>query len=186
MSAALRAYRPDRTVLPPLVRRHQLDPLTWTGMLRDGALVHVWQDAALRADVRVTPELRLAALGAVVPPRGVVGRTAALWVHAGGPAPERVDVLVGTGRRRTDPHPLRRAVEARLPGEDVVTLGPGRVTTVQRTGIDVARWAPPEQARGMLASLLPHGFDRDAALAALDALPGERNVRRARAVLTAL
>ncbi len=183
MSASLLAYRPDPVVLPDLVRRDELDPLTWTGMLRDGALVHLWHDAAMRADVRPTPALRLAALGSVVPRRGVVGRAAAVWVHAGGPAPARIDVLVSTGRRRTDPHPLRRAVEARLPDEDVMALGDGHVTTVQRTGVDLARWAEPEEAHRLLVGLLPHGFDPDAALASLDVLPGERNVRRARAVL---
>jgi hypothetical protein len=186
VSSALLAYRPAPPAGPALVRRDRLDPLTWSGMVRDGTLVPVWHGVAVRAGVPVTPRLRLAALADLVPHRGVVGRVAAVWVHAGGPAPGCIDVLVRPHGRRTDPHPHRRACEAPLPAADVLDLGTGRVTTVQRTGLDVARSAPPDEARPLLVVLLGLGFEPAAALAELDRLPGERGTRRARDLLTPL
>ena len=102
------------------------------------------------------------------------------------PGPDRVDVLVPIGVRRVDPHPARRAAEGPLPAQDVLHLGAGRVTTVQRTGLDVARYTAQDEAGGRLTALLGVGFDPQAALAALDALPGERGILRARSLLTAL
>ncbi|HEY0118336.1 MAG TPA: hypothetical protein VGC04_06130 [Cellulomonas sp.] len=186
MSTALLAYRPTGADCSPLVRREEVPGPVWTGMVLDGALVPLWDGVAVRAGVEVTPAIRLAAVGGLVPRRGVVGRASAAWVHAGGPRPDRVDVLVPVGARRTDPHPARRAAEGPLPDEDVLDLGPGRVTTVQRTGLDVARYAPAEEAMGRLAGLIAVGFEPGTALAALDRLRGERGTLRARAVLLRL
>ena len=186
VSAALHPYRPRPVVVPALVRRDQVPPAEWTGMLLDRARVPLWDGVAVDARHEVTPALRLAALADLVPPRGVVGRCAAAWVHAGGPRPATVDVLVPPGARRTDPHPLRRAAEWPLPARDVLDLGTGRVTTVQRTGLDVARYAPADEAVRLLVGLLPHGYDPHAALATLAGLPGGRGTRRARALLEGL
>lgn len=186
MSSTLLAYRPVRPAAPALVRRRDVDPLTWTGMVLDGVLVPLWRDVAVRAGEPVTPALRVAAVADVVPRRAVVGRLSAAWVHVGGPAPERVDVLVRRGGRRVDPHPARRVGEGPLPPDEVLDLGPCRVTTVQRTGLDVARSAPPEDARPLLLALRARGFSPDLALSAVERLPGERGTRRARAVLASL
>ena len=182
----LSAYRATVVDPAPLVRREDVAAPVWTGMLLDGALVPLWRGIAVRADVEVTPAVRLAAVAGLVPHRGVVGRGAAAWVHAGGPGPERVDVLVPVGVRRVDPHPSRRAAEGPLPAEDVLCLGPGRVTTVQRTGLDVARYLAPDEAAGRLSALLAVGFDPQAALATLDSMPGERGILRARTLLSTL
>lgn len=183
MSTALLAFRPATGTAAVLVRRADVPSLAWAGMLRDGALRPLWDGVAVRADAVVTPSLRLAALADLVPARGVVGRAAAAWVHAGGSPPQKVDVLVRPGGRRTDPHPWRRAAEAPLPAEEVVVLGAGRVTSVQRTGLDVARYLPREQALTVLAPLVPLGFDPRTALVALGGLGGGRGVLRAQAVL---
>lgn len=184
MPAPLSAYRPavaEERV--PLLRRDHLPPAAWTGMLLDGAIVPLWGGVAICAGHETTAALRLAALSPLVPRRGVVGRAAAAWVHAGGAPPDKVDVVVPPGVRRANPHPRRRAAEGPLPDDEVLDLGTGRVTTVLRTGLDVARYLTPEDAGPLLVRLLAVGFDPDRALAALDAVPGERGVLRARAVL---
>ena len=186
MSTALLAYRPAVADRSPLVRHEDVPGPLWTGMLLDGALLPLWHGVAVRAGVDVTPALRLAAIRRLVPHRGVVGRSAAAWVHAGGPHPDHVEVVVPVGVRRVDPHPARRAAEGPLPDEDVLDLGTGRVTTVQRTGLDVARYASPDQAVRRLVGLLTVGFDPAAALVALEDLPGERGILRARALLLPL
>lgn len=186
VSNALLRYRATSVEVRPLVRRSELSAAEWTGMLLDRARLPIWDGVAICTGHEVTPELRLAALSTLVPQRGVVGRAAAAWVHAGGPRPTKVDVVVPPGVRRPDPHPLRRAAEGPLPDEDVLDLGPGRVTTVQRTGVDVARFAAPGDAVRLLVGLLPLGFDPHAALAGLRELRGGRGVQRASTLVTAL
>ena len=186
VSNALLRYRAATVEVRPLVRRSDLSAAEWTGMLLDRARVPIWDGVAVCSGHELTPALRLAALSDLVPQRGVVGRAAAAWVHAGGPRPTKVDVLVPPGVRRPDPHPLRRAAEGPLPDEDVLDLGPGRVTTVQRTGLDVARYAAPGDAVRLLVGLLPLGLDPHAALAGMRGVRGGRGVQRARTLFTAL
>ena len=186
VSTALLAYRPTAVDDVPLLRRDAVAAPVWTGMLLDRAAVPIWHGVAVCAGHEVTATLRLAALADLVPQRCVVGRCAAAWVHAGGPRPAKVDVLVEPGVRRPDPHPLRRAGEGPLPDEDVLRLDTGRVTTVQRTGIDVARYAPPDEAARLLVGLLPLGFDPHAALATLGELLGGRGVLLARRLVESL
>lgn len=155
-------------------------------MCRDGSVQPLWGDVAAAAGTSVTAEMRLAALSEVVPVRGVVGRSSAAWVHLGGVAPVRVDVLVPPRGRRTDPDPVRMSAEAPLPPEDVLTLGGGRVTTIQRTGVDVARWVTPRQACELLDRLCGIGFDPAAALHQLEEAAGGRGLRQARELLRGL
>lgn len=186
VSNALLRYRAPAVEVRPLVRRRDLSAADWTGMLLDRARLPLWEGVAVCAGHEVTADLRLAALSDLVPQRAVVGRAAAAWVHAGGPRPTKVDVLVPPGVRRPDPHPLRRVGEGPLPDVDVLTLGPGRVTTVQRTGLDVARYAAADDAVRLLVGLLPRGLDPHEALTTLTGLPGGRGVQRARAIFTSL
>ena len=166
--------------MPDLLHRRDVGALAWAGMCRDGALEPIWGEVAAAGGLDISPAMRLAALEEVVPVRGVVGRGSAAWVHLGGPAPVRVEVLVPPRGRRTDPDPWRVSAEAPLPAADVVTLGRGRVTTVQRTGIDVARWLPVEEAFPLLVSLSRIGFDPAVASARLEEASGGRGVRQAR------
>ena len=152
-------------------------------MCRDGVLEQLWGEVAAAGGLDVSPAMRLAALEEVVPVRGVVGRGSAAWVHLGGPPPVRVEVLVPPRGRRTDPDSWRVSAEAPLPPDDVLTLGSGRVTTVQRTGLDVARWLPVDEAFRLLVALSSIGFDPAVAGARLEEASGGRGVRQARELL---
>lgn len=181
--SALHALVPVRLPLPELVRRSDVGALAWAGMCRDGTVQVLWGEVAVAAGLEVTPGMRLAAVADVVPERGVVGRASAAWVHLGGSSPSRVEVLVPPRGRRTDPDPWRSSAEAPLPAEDVLTLGRTRVTTVQRTGLDVARWVPPRAALDLLDRLCGIGFDPSVALERLEEAAGGRGLRQARELL---
>ncbi|PVU81116.1 hypothetical protein DDP54_17335 [Cellulomonas sp. WB94] len=152
-------------------------------MIRDGITRLIRADLTIPADVVATPELRLASLAELVPARCVVGRQAALWVHTGAHEPLRVAVLVGPRVRRPDPHPGRTTHECELTDDDVVALGALRATAVQRTGVDLARWFPADEALRLLEPLCDAGFDAAAALRSLDTLGGYAGVRNARDTL---
>lgn len=156
-------------------------------MRADGLLLPLWGTTARTAGTRETPRVRAAALAPLVPARAVLGRVSAVWVHAGGPAPRRADVLVAAGARRPDPHPARRVAEATLTPDDLVTVAPVRLTSPLRTALDVARWEEPATARDAVRRLVAAcDVDPAAALAALDGLEGQRGVRRARRLLREL
>lgn len=180
------AYRPRTVVVPDVVHRDDVGALAWAGMHGEGSVVRLWGDAGVRVDALLEPVNRVAAIARLVPPRGVVGRLAAAWVHAGGPAPARVAVLVPSGGRRTDPHPDRIAAEADLLPEDVVRIGAARATSLLRTGLDVATCCPPEAAWPALVRLVVAGLDPDAALRRLDGAPGRRGSQAARGLLASL
>ncbi|MGN8245493.1 hypothetical protein ACTHAM_002616 [Cellulomonas soli] len=156
---------------------------TWHALHRDGVVRTVWGELAIARDTPETPQVRAQALARLVPERGAVARGSAAWVHTGIGAPTRIDVLVPARARRPDPHPWRVACEADLADGDVTVLGAVRVTSVQRTGVDVARLLPRVDAERVLAELLDVGFDPDAALDRLTSMAGQRGVREARALL---
>ncbi len=183
MSTGLDELRATAPVLPRTVRRDEVGAAAWFGLLRDGVVRLVWGDLAVAADLADGPEVRALAVAGLVPDRGVVGRRTAAWVHTGRFPPTRVDVLVRTGGRRTDPHPARVAAEASLAAQDVVHVGRVRVTTVQRTGADLARTLPRGDAVPLLRALREVGFDPELALDQLAGLRGQRGVRHAREVL---
>jgi len=186
MTSLLDVYRPPSTDLPSLVRRADIGAAAWHALVRDRVVRPLWGDVGVVADLDDTPELRSAALADLVPRRGVVGRCSAAWVHTGRRPPSRVDVLVSSRTHRADPDPRRTSAEAALGAGDVVRIGPLQVTTVQRTGTDVARWVPAARALVVLADLCTVGFDPRRAMDDLDAMPGQRGVRGARATLRAL
>lgn len=173
--------------VPERFDRLEIDPVLWQALLRDGITIHVWGDVAIPADRVETPDIRAAALAGLVPRRGVVGRVAAAWVHTGGPRPARIDVLVAPHARRPDPHPQRVPHECVLPADDVVVRGPVRVTTVERTALDVARWTRgPETARVLERLARLAGLDPVHAQARLGELTGHRGVHEACAALERL
>ncbi|ADG74699.1 hypothetical protein Cfla_1802 [Cellulomonas flavigena DSM 20109] len=184
MPVALRRLRPPPAAAPgPVVRRDEVPPWTWTGLHLDGALVPLWRDTARVAGVPEDAAVRAAAFAALVPRRGAVGRLAAAWVHAGGPPPARVTVLVRSGARRPAPHPDRTTAEAELADDDLETHGGVLVTTVTATAVDVARWVPTATAVRVLRSLLPCGLDPTVALRRLESHSGGRGLRAARVAL---
>ena len=169
-----------------VVHRDDVSPLAWAGLHLDGLLVPLWHDVSRPVHTPEGPSSRAAALAHLVPARGALARRAAAWVHTGGPAPDRVDVLVPARARRPAPHPVRRAFEGALGDDEVVTLAGVRVTTVRRTAVDVARWVPGDVAAQVLHALLAAGLDPHEALDALAAAGPGRGVRAARRVLGAL
>lgn len=173
--------------VPEWFDAREVGPVLWQTLIRDGLAVPVWGHLAVPADRPPTPEVRALAVRALVPPRGVVGRASAVWVHTGGARPTRIDVLVAPQARRPDPHPQRVPHECVLPADDVVGVGPLRVTTVERTAIDVARWSRGPETGVLLARLVRLArLDPARALSRLDALPGHRGVVEARAALRAV
>jgi hypothetical protein len=179
VSSRLEAYRAGVPALPRTVSREDVGAAAWFGLLRDGVVRVVWGDVAIAADLVDTPELRAVALASLVPARGVLGRRTAAWVHTGSHPPDRVEVLVRNGGRRTDPHPERVAAEAVLAPVDIVRVGDLRATSVQRTGIDLARMLPPAEAEPLLRALQGVGFSAGRALEQLATFTGQRGVRRA-------
>lgn len=172
--------------LPLEIVPAQVGAPTCHALVRDGVTRRVWGDLTIPSDVPVGPPLRAAAFRGLVPVRAVVGRRSAVWVHTGEHTPRRVDVLVPPRSRRPDPHPSRATYECALPPQDVVDLGGVRVTTVQRTGLDVARWCAPEAALDLLASLVRVGFDVDHARAELAELHGYAGTLAAASLLRSL
>ena len=186
MSTTLDAYRATTPVLPRTVSRDDVGAAAWFGLVHDGVVRVVWGEVAIAADLVDTPELRALAVAALVPARGVLGRRTAAWVHTGLHPPDRVEVLVRAGGRRTDPHPARIAAEAVLSPVDVVRVGGLRVTSVQRTGIDVARMLPRDEALPVLRALQDVGLDPGPAREHLAGLRGYRGIRQADSTLRAL
>lgn len=179
-------WRPAPAV-PEQFNRLEIGPILWQTLLRDGLATHVWGQVAIPADRPETPEIRASAVRALVPARGVVGRGAAVWVHTGGDRPGRIDVLVAPHARRPDPHPRRVPHEAVLPPGDLVGIGPLRVTSVERTAVDVARWSRPPETAALLERLVRcGGLDPGRALIRLEAFTGHRGFAEARAALGAL
>ncbi|MFC0646801.1 hypothetical protein [Cellulomonas phragmiteti] len=182
--SALRRLRPRPPAPGPVVlRRDDLPAWVWTGLHLDGVLVPLWRDTSRVAGAPEDRTVRASAFTHLVPRRGAVGRLAAAWVHAGGPPPARVTVLVRSGARRPEPHADRTAAEADLVDDDLVQVGDVLVTSVARTAVDVARWEPAPVAVRVLRDLLPHGLDPRDALRRLETHAGGRGLRAARATL---
>ena len=171
---------------PAVLRRAAVPAGTWTGLTRDRAYRPVGWGLAVRTDLPTTALLRVEAFAGRVPTRATIGRAAAAWVHVGGQAPPRLDLLVPPGGRRVDPRPDLQSHEALLGRGDVVLLAGQRVTSVQRTGLDIARHLPTAQAADWLQALLAAGFDAGAARRRLDGLGRERGVRQANVLLAGL
>jgi hypothetical protein len=186
VTTSLEWLRPRPPAVPDGVRVDDVGPVGWQVLVRDGALRPVWGDLAAPVGRPAGPELRAGAVRALVPPRAVLGREGAVWVHTGGPVPPRFDVLVQPRVRRPAPHPQRVPHECPLPASDIVRIGPLRVTTVDRTALDVARWLPPARAEPLLRRLVQHaGLEAAALLPTAEALP-PRDRGRARAALEAV
>ncbi len=157
----------------------------WRALCRDGALVPLWNLVAHRATIPAGPVLRAGALATVLHGQVVVGGTAAAWVHCGGPPPRRVTALHKARTHRPWPDPAVRILQATLLANEVVNVGGVSVTSVQRTGLDVARDADTSAALAWLARLGAVGFDVPSARLALERRPRWHGRNRIREVLDA-
>ena len=129
-------------------------------------------------DLVATPCDRAVALVDYVPPYAVLTDDGALWVHAGGPAPQHLTVnLPG----RVGARPVVAVRRGRLPRWDVVTIAGMRCTSLERTAVDLARTAPPVQAVQAVLTARAHGATRQSLCLALQHCRGACAVGRPRA-----
>jgi len=147
-------------------------------LLREGRIVRVLRGVYLDAGIVPDRSLRARALALVLGGRHLVVDRTAAWVHGG----DRIDPSTWTavpldlhGRRR---HPGR---EVPLGPDDVVRLGPVRVTSPLRTALDVARRLAPDRALASLDGMIRSGALEQrcllAASARLVGLPGAQQGR---------
>ncbi len=170
-------------VTPDLVTPDQVGGAAFQAMLLDGTLRRVWRDVALPHGATEASVHRAGAVRPLVPARCVVGLLGAVWVHTGGDPPERLDVVVPPRGRRPDPDPRRRVHTLRLEPGDVTLMAGVRVTTAERTALDLACRCPEAVAATGLRALVTAGLDVGAVLDRLGSLGGRSGVRRARATL---
>ncbi len=147
---------PPVTAEPPVLRADDVGGRhSWRRLVRDGDLLPVTDDVAVPAGVPVTAAVRGAALAARVPPRAVVVGETALWVHCGGVPDHDLELAY-------------RSSVFRL-GADSVDVGGVRVTTPERTAVDLACRLPHGSAVEALVALARAGADLRAAQLMLEA-----------------
>ncbi|MCL1870760.1 MAG: hypothetical protein FWF90_10150 [Promicromonosporaceae bacterium] len=161
VSALLPAHPPPR---PSVVRPADVGGrAAWQVLVRDGALRVLADDVALAAGREPTPAARAAAIAPRVPPRAVVAGPTAVWVHAGGPGPGALHLAYRSGTHRPDSPGAASVWSGTGLGTDSGVVGGVRVTTPERTAVDVARRLPRERALPLLARLAGSGADLAAA-----------------------
>lgn len=143
-------------------------------------------DIARPAAVPETPALRAAALAPLVPARCALAREAAVWVHLGGPPPDRAHVVACRRDRRPEPAPGRVPVSADLSDRDVVRLGGVRVTTLRRTAVDLLAHEPRDRAIALVERLRGAGLDLAQLRTDIAGASGRRGVRGAADLLRQL
>lgn len=163
--------------------------VAWSCLVREGALVVLAEGGVLgepvarRATTPGSPLLRARVLAPLVPAHTAVAGLSAAWLHLGGRLPDRVDVVYRSGSHRPRTRPGVVARQAALLAADVTRRGDVVVTSVQRTGLDLARADPPvADLPRLLARLGDVGFDASAALRTLarrPRLPGRAAAERA-------
>jgi len=155
--------------------------------VRDGLLRRVVGDVVVAADVELGPCGRAGALALLLPAGAVVIASTAAWVHGGGglgvPVVLEVALAAPAARRLQRDGECGgvavRATRSVPPAQDVVDVGPLRVTTPARTLLDVARTAP-QRATQVRRALLEAGLDPAELAAATTTATGTAHVRRAR------
>lgn len=152
-------------------------------LVMDRSVREIWPGVLVAADIPVGVDERVASVAPELPRDAVLVRHAAVWAHTGIDRPHVVDVVQRT-RHRSRP---RVAVHAdRLRSADILVVTTGRVTTLGRTAVDVARWAPADRLETWLCALVGAGLTRDAVDEALARAAGLIGVIRARDVLAGL
>jgi hypothetical protein len=193
----------DDAIPPPehgLLRPGAADAAETERLVSDGLLRHVVAGVYAPADGADSAAVRAAAIMLALtgtagarravaptadPAAAVLGHATAVWLHAGGPAPARVDVVIAPGSTR-----LRSAVlrlhEHRLAVDEVDRVGALLVTSPIRTAADVARTlAPPTVLRHLDALNQACAVSAVDVLAQLERMPHGRGVARARSAVHA-
>lgn len=151
MSATL-LYHPGHPFISPELQT----------LLREGALHHLIDDVYLPAGYQVNPQVRAEAAARILTARirkeaVLCGETAA-WVHTGGPAPERVALIISTARRHRPADGLDWQLhQVPVSSEELICLGePGTppVTRPQRTAEDLFLGIGTVGSRGAMDTAL--------------------------------
>lgn len=131
------------TRLPSVLLPGQLPLAELCAARLDGELIAL-DEGYLVADLPLGAPERAAALLAVLPPGTVADRASAAWVHGATADPPTIHSASIDRRHRLHPPVLSRVRfhEVRLRDDDVMVLGGCRVTTPERTLIDLARTRP--------------------------------------------
>lgn len=140
--------------------------VAYSSLRAAGHLVELTPGVAVLAGTAVTRTDRLAALGPRIPPRTVVGRLSAVWVHTGRGAPGELSVLYAPGTHRPPGRPDLRTHQATLAPADVEGLPGLHVTSPLRTAVDVARHVPRDLALAALTHLWGAGLATPAQMTA--------------------
>ncbi|MET0933567.1 MAG: type IV toxin-antitoxin system AbiEi family antitoxin [Mycetocola sp.] len=167
--------------IPTVLTPATLPPAELTAARLDGELFAV-DEGWVCADEPDRSEVRVAALAALLPVSGSVGRLVmmgltAAWLYGATDAPPaRHEVCSRIDERASPPLPRRFLVRERaLADADECAVGCLRVTTPARTAFDLARLTPPGVAEWAAIDALvrTHGI-RPADLADGIRLPGGR------------
>jgi hypothetical protein len=159
-------------------------------LVEDGLVRVVAGDVHVAVDLPDSRAVRAGAALALIPDRLLAAGAAvsgpdAVWLHAGGPAPERIHLTLPVGRGRSGAE-FVVAHEGRLTAQDVVVLDGVPVTVPARAAADVARLVPGAQARCLLHRLgAAVDVDPRDALVHLERLGGCRGVETARRTVLA-
>ncbi|BDZ43487.1 hypothetical protein GCM10025865_27860 [Paraoerskovia sediminicola] len=132
----------------PIVHSSQVGgAVAFQTLVRDGVLRHLLDDVGVRAGADVDPGMRAeAALTRTRLPSATIGGLGAAWIHAGGPVPDELDVLVPPGHGAPAPRPGCSPRYVRLTQDERVVIDGVPVTSVLRTALDVAT-APARGSR---------------------------------------
>ncbi|MGH3390906.1 MAG: hypothetical protein ACRDOO_18730 [Actinomadura sp.] len=155
---------------------------------RAGLVTRLSRDVYVQGQAN-TLALRADALGQLLPRHVVIGRRSAAWLWG-------LDVLPPGQRAEAwpvellvpaDRVPPRRpgclGFSTDLPRSDVTETMDTRVTTVERTALDCARWLPRLEAVAALDQFLRRGVDQGTLARRARVLAGRRNARQLREVI---
>lgn len=128
-------------------------------MLREGVLSHVLDDVYVPGGTRIDTGTRVDAVARMLPPRlkrgAVICGATAAWVLIGGPAPERVTLIVSSGRRRRPAGGLDWQLhQVPVEADELLDSGPVPATSPARTTEDLFLGVGTPGSRGPLDSAL--------------------------------
>ncbi len=154
---------PDEPFTPAMARAAGIGRSALERMLRDGLLRRPLRGVYVSTSAEDTPSLRAATLRLVVTPDAVAVDRTAGWVHGFAPcaaAPDGQPPVEVLAPRR----PGSRAGSRRVAPRDLMLLSGLRLTTPQRTALDLARTVVPTSGLAVLDELLASGAATHTAL----------------------
>lgn len=144
----------------------------------DDLLTRPVLDTRWPADLLRTPAQRMRALRTYLPAGVVLTGAGALWVHLGGPCPQRIEITSPSRRGARSLVEVHRGVIA---SPDVMVLAGRTCTRLERTIVDLARTVTARQAVDLMLLAQRLGIQRGALTAALERCVGASAAGRPRA-----